>query len=63
MQENVIDTPQEEVQVYKHVIDIGEDYPKIRCKSLWLDYVGAANCIKDKVRNCYLMQLSKTNES
>ena len=55
IQEHVIDILQEQIQVYKHVIDIGEDSLDLRCKSLWLDYVGAADCIKDKVSNCYLM--------
>ena len=63
MQEHIIDIPPVKVQVNKHVIDIGEDSLELRSKSSWLDYVGAADCIKDKVRNFCLMQLSKIDKS
>ena len=63
MREHIIEIPQEEVQVNKHVIDIGEDSLELKCKSLWLKYVEAIDCIKDKVSNCYLTQLQEINES
>ena len=63
MSEHIIDIPEMEVQDDEHVIDIGEDSLKLRGKLTWLEYVQAKDCIKDKVSNCYLMQLSKSNES
>ena len=33
IQEHIIDIPQEEIQVYEHVIDIDENSPEPRCKS------------------------------
>ena len=50
--ENIIDIPQEEVQINDHVIDIGEYFLELKCKSTLLEYVGATDCIKDKVSNC-----------